>query len=94
MKSRLTKTVLTAACALAPLAAVPTGSAQAQAVISPSQDIVLSIGRGELVNVPGAMADIFIANEEIADVQVKSQRQLYVFGKSGGETTVDRKSVV
>jgi hypothetical protein len=25
---------------------------------------------------------------EVADVQVKSQRQLYVFGKAGGETTV------
>ncbi|HYD25486.1 MAG TPA: type II and III secretion system protein family protein [Croceibacterium sp.] len=88
MKSRLTKTLLSAACALAPLAAVPAGPAQAQAVISPSQDIVLSIGRGQLVTVPGNMADIFVANEAIADVQVKSQRQLYVFGKAGGETTV------
>ncbi len=34
------------------------------------------------------MADIFVANEAIADVQVKSQRQLYVFGLSGGETTL------
>lgn len=88
MKSRLTKTVLIAACALAPLAAVPAGPAAAQAVISPSQDIVLSIGRGQLVTVPGSMTDIFVANEAIADVQVKSQRQLYVFGKAGGETTV------
>jgi pilus assembly protein CpaC len=88
MKSRLTKTVLIAACALAPLAAVPAGPALAQAVTSPSQDIVLSIGRGELVSVPGNMADIFVANEAVADVQVKSQRQLYVFGKAGGVTTV------
>jgi pilus assembly protein CpaC len=88
MKSRVTKTVLTVACALAPLAAVPAGPALAQAAISPSQDIVLSIGRGQLVTVPGNMADIFVANEGIADVQVKSQRQLYVFGKAGGVTTV------
>jgi len=88
MKSRLTKTLLTAACALVPLAAVPAGPALAQAVINPSQDIVLSIGRGQLVTVPGTMADIFVANEAVADVQVKSQRQLYVFGKAGGETTV------
>jgi len=88
MKSRLTKTLLTMACALAPLAAVPAGPALAQAVVSPSQDIVLSIGRGELVTVPSNMADIFVANDSIADVQVKSQRQLYVFGKAGGETTV------
>src|SRR6187402_773129 len=88
MKSRVFKTVLCAACALAPLAAVPAGPAVAQAVISPSQDIALSIGRGQLVTVPGNMADIFVSNEAVADVQVKSQRQLYVFGKAGGETTV------
>jgi pilus assembly protein CpaC len=88
MKSRVMKTVLCAACALAPLAAVPAGQAVAQTVISPAQDIALSIGRGQLVTVPGNMADIFVSNETVADVQVKSQRQLYVFGKAGGETTV------
>ncbi|ANU08599.1 type II and III secretion system protein family protein [Paraurantiacibacter namhicola] len=88
MKSRLLKTILGAACALAPLAAVPVGSATAQNVIAPSQDIALSIGRGQLVNVPGNMTDIFVANDQVADVQVKSRRQLYVFGLAGGETTI------
>jgi pilus assembly protein CpaC len=88
MKSRVIKTVLCAACALAPLTAVPAGPALAQAVISPAQDIALSIGRGQLVTVPGNMADVFVSNDAVADVQVKSQRQLYVFGKAGGETTV------
>lgn len=88
MNSRLKKTALIAACAVAPLAAAPAGPAIAQSVVSPAQDIVLSIGRGQLVTVPGNMADIFVANEAIADVQVKSQRQLYVFGKAGGETTL------
>ncbi len=88
MKRRLTATALLASLAVAPLAGVPSGTANAQSVVSPQQDIVLSIGRGELVNVPGTMADVFIANDSIADVQIKSQRQLYVFGKAGGETTV------
>jgi len=88
MNSRLLKSALIAACAVAPLASAPIGSASAQSVVSPAQDIVLSIGRGQLVTVPGSMADIFVANEAVADVQVKSQRQLYVFGKAGGETTV------
>ncbi len=88
MQSRLFKSVLTAACALAPLVAMPQGAAQAQTVVSPAQEIVLSIGRGELVTVPGNMADIFVANEGIADVQVKSQRQLFVMGLSGGVTTI------
>jgi pilus assembly protein CpaC len=88
MKRRLTASVLLASLAMAPLASIPAGTATAQSVVSPQQEIVLSIGRGELVNVPGTMADVFIANDAIADVQVKSQRQLYVFGKAGGETTV------
>jgi pilus assembly protein CpaC len=88
MKPRLFKTVLSAACALSPLAAVPAGPALAQAVTAPRGEIVLSIGKGELVTVPGTMTDVFVANDQVADVQVKSQRQLYVFGRSGGETTV------
>ena len=88
MNSRLLKTALIAACAVAPLASVPAGPASAQSIVTPTEDIVLSIGRGQLVTVPGNLADIFIANEAIADVQVKSQRQLYIFGKSGGLTTL------
>ncbi|RPF72010.1 type II and III secretion system protein family protein [Aurantiacibacter spongiae] len=89
MTNRLLKTVLSAACAIAPLALVPAMPATAQAqTVAPAQDIVLSIGRGELVTVPQTMADIFVSNESVADVQVKSQRQLYVFGLSGGETTI------
>ncbi|MGB7373749.1 type II and III secretion system protein family protein [Pontixanthobacter sp.] len=88
MTRRLTATLLMAGLAAAPLAGIPAGAANAQSVQKPRGDIVLSIGRGELVNVPDAMADVFIANDTVADVQIKSQRQLYVFGKTGGETTV------
>jgi len=88
MSRPLLRTALAAACALAPLAALPAAPAMAQAVTAPTQEIVLSIGRGELVTLPAPMADIFVANEAVADVEVKSQRQLYVMGLSGGETTV------
>ncbi|WP_394730897.1 type II and III secretion system protein family protein [Altererythrobacter sp. GH1-8] len=88
MKRRLTAKLLLASIATAPLAIAPTSIATAQSVSAPAQDIVISIGRGELVTIPGAMADVFIANDAIADVQVKSQRQLYVFGKAGGQTTI------
>ncbi|WP_407876024.1 type II and III secretion system protein family protein [Qipengyuania nanhaisediminis] len=88
MKAKSFAKALLASVVALPIAAAPTGSATAQQVVSPSQEIVLSIGRGELITVPGSMADVFIANETIADVQIKSQRQLYVFGKAGGETTI------
>ena len=88
MNSRLIHTLLSAACLAAPLAALPAGAAHAQAVSRPASEIVVSIGRGQLVTVGGRMADIFVADDKIADVQVKSERQLYIFGKAGGETTV------
>ncbi|MCB2080022.1 MAG: type II and III secretion system protein family protein [Novosphingobium sp.] len=88
MKRRLITSLLGAACAFAPMALAPTATAQAQSIQRPANDINLSIGRGQLVTVPGAMADVFISNEAVADVQIKSQRQLYIFGKAGGETTV------
>ncbi len=80
--------LLVAALGAVPMTAMPVTTAIAQQVVSPSQEIVLSIGKGELVMVPGNMADVFVANDSVADVQVKSQRQLYVFGKAGGETTI------
>jgi len=86
MQTRLLKSLLIAACALAPLAVA--APANAQSVVHPAQDLSLSIGNGQLISVPGAMADVFVANDAVADVQVKSARQLYVFGKAGGTTTV------
>jgi pilus assembly protein CpaC len=57
-------------------------------VSGPARSLPLGIGRGELVTLPSGMSDVFVANDTIADVQVKSANQLYVFGKAGGETTV------
>lgn len=88
VKRQFTAKMLMAGLAVAPLASVPTSTATAQQIVRPSQEIVLSIGKGELVTIPGSMTDVFVANEQIADVQVKSQRQLYVLGKAGGETTI------
>lgn len=89
MTRRLSTSFISAALIALPAALVPaTAVLHAQSVTSPSRTITLSIGRGELITVPGRMADVFVADEKVADVQVKSTNQLYVFGKSGGETTI------
>ncbi|MBB4615306.1 type II and III secretion system protein family protein [Novosphingobium taihuense] len=89
MNRRLSSTLISAAMIATPLALVPaTGALHAQSMTSPARTVTISIGRGELVTVPGRMADVFVADDKVADVQVKSTNQLYVFGKSGGETTV------
>lgn len=87
MKS-LTATLLGAACAALPLGTLPATPAMAQAVASPTSTFNISVGRGELITMPGKVADIFIANDGIADVQMKSARQLYVMGKAAGQTTL------
>jgi pilus assembly protein CpaC len=68
--------------ASAPAEALPAGAAR------PSQTMDLSINEGKLVRLPAPMSDLFIANDSIADVQVRSPTQLYVFGKTRGNTTV------
>ncbi|HEY0312937.1 MAG TPA: type II and III secretion system protein family protein [Allosphingosinicella sp.] len=56
--------------------------------VKPSSDLTLSVGTGRMVRLEGQMTDLFVANDAIADVQVRSSNQIYVFGKSPGETTV------
>ena len=72
----------------ATLAAAPSAPAIAQAVQNASSSIELSVGRGRLVSLPASMSDVFVANDEVADVQVRSGRQLYIFGKKPGETSI------
>ncbi|MCC7045389.1 MAG: pilus assembly protein N-terminal domain-containing protein [Alphaproteobacteria bacterium] len=50
--------------------------------------IQIEINRGQVVRLPRPAATVFIANPEIADVQVKSPNLVYVFAKKGGETTL------
>ena len=80
--------------AIAALAiALGTVSAAAPAVAAPvtakpAETLNLSKGTGTLVRLSDPMSDVFVANDGIADVQVRSSTQLYVFGKTQGETTI------
>jgi pilus assembly protein CpaC len=67
--------------AAAPAAAQPTAA-------RPAETLNLSKGTGTLVRLSEPMSDVFVANDAIADVQVRSASQLYVFGKGAGETTI------
>lgn len=77
---------------IVPLATIGAAPAYAQSTLNaatkPSEKVTLSIGNGQLVHVAGTMADVFVADERIADVQVKSTNQLYLFAKAPGTTTV------
>ena len=86
-QARLGTALAALAISLGTLAASAPALAQ-QTAARPSETLTLSQGTGSMVRLSGAMSDVFVANDTIADVQVRSPTQLYVFGKGRGETTV------
>ena len=86
-KPRIGVALAALAMGLAATAAPAPAVAQPSAA-RPAETLNLSQGTGTLVRLSAPMSDLFVANDGIADVQVRSATQLYVFGKSRGETTV------
>src|SRR3546814_566900 len=70
------------------LGTAPAPSSAQSGAASPNAVVQINTGRGRLVTLPAPMSDLFVADPGIADVQVRSPTQLYVFGKAPGETTV------
>lgn len=67
----------------------PAGRAAAVEVVdSAATSIDIEIHKGSLVRLPEPATTVFIADPEIADIQVKSPTLIYVFGKKAGETTL------
>jgi pilus assembly protein CpaC len=68
---------------------VASGPAAAQSrAARPAETVTLSQGTGTMVRLSSPMTDLFVASDSIADVQVRSPTQLYIFGKGRGETTI------
>jgi len=86
-RARLGTAMAALAIALGTVGASAPAIAQPTAA-KPAETLNLSKGTGTLVRLSEPMSDIFVANDTIADVQVRSSSQLYVFGKGQGETTI------
>src|SRR6266446_1216934 len=50
--------------------------------------LVLEVNKGTLVRLSGPAATVFVANPDIADVQVKSPTLVYISAKAPGETVI------
>ncbi|ATE64856.1 type II and III secretion system protein family protein [Rhizorhabdus dicambivorans] len=87
-------TALLAAVAFAPVggaaSAAPSrvNGVRTATIGKPTETTTLSIGEGQMIALPAAMTDLFVADDKVADVQVRSASQLYLFGKGAGETAV------
>src|SRR6266571_1724157 len=71
-----------------PGAAQPARNAGATQVPANGQRIVLEVGKGTLIRLSGPAATVFIANPDVADVQVKSPTLVYISAKGPGETVI------
>lgn len=60
----------------------------AQVVDTGALEINVEVSKGTLVRLEQPASNIFIADPEVADVQVKSSRLVYVFGKKPGSTSL------
>ncbi|MGA9583505.1 MAG: type II and III secretion system protein family protein [Allosphingosinicella sp.] len=78
----LTASVTPVMPSLAMAAPPPAGSYR------PTNQVLLSVGEGEVVSLPRSVVDVWTSNPGVADVNVTSPRQLGLFGKGEGEATV------
>lgn len=90
-KTRTLRAMLASAAALAVTLSATGGiaaPAAAQTGQRASAEVTLSKGRGQLVTLPAAITDVLVSNEKVADVQVRSPRQIYIYAKDAGESTI------
>jgi pilus assembly protein CpaC len=80
-----------AAVLTASLGAAAPAPASAQAgpgTYKPTRQVLLSVGEGQMVNLPKPVVDVWTSNAAVADVNVTSSRQIGLFGKEAGEATI------
>ncbi len=78
-------------CGMAAFATLPitTNVAHAQTLIANSgRPIALDVGKGILISLDRDADTVFVADPTIADVQVKSPRLIFIFGKAPGNTSI------
>ncbi|MCP5142120.1 MAG: type II and III secretion system protein family protein [Gammaproteobacteria bacterium] len=57
-------------------------------VASAGEPLYLQTGGARLIKLNSPATNVFVANPAVADVQVKSPRLIYLYGRQAGETTV------
>lgn len=86
-------TTAPAAAAAQPASAPPASAeagrpAQVTRVPPTGTPVVLEAGKGTLIRLPRPAGTVFIANPDVADVQVKSPSLIYVTAKAPGQTAL------
>lgn len=87
---RITGSCLLAATMFSPLSVSAQDAEERGGVEIKPQDNVIELDRfkGTLLRLSSPATDVFVANPNIANVQVKSPQLIYVFAKNVGQTTI------
>jgi pilus assembly protein CpaC len=86
---KLLQATLAFAAGIALFGLVSASASAASSVVSPSgAPLELEVSKGRLIRLDQPAASVFVADPEVADVQVKSPALVYIFGKAAGETTL------
>jgi pilus assembly protein CpaC len=91
MMTRFSRRAAALALVLASTLLLPAEAPAAPAptlVTAGSPPIEIVVGKGIVVRLEHDADSVFVADPDVADVQAKSPKLIYLFGKSGGETTL------
>jgi len=76
----------------ATVAALPLSMALSMPAFAAAQQengaLLLAVGESRVVNLPDNLSDVVIADPNVVDVHVRSQRQIYLIAKAPGQTNV------
>jgi pilus assembly protein CpaC len=88
-RARLGTAFAALAIGLGTLAASAPATAQpVPSTYKPSRQLLLSVGEGQMINLPRTAASVWTSSPDVADVYVSNPRQLSIFGKGFGEATI------
>ncbi len=51
-------------------------------------EIYINAGGAQLIRLNSSASNVFVANPDVADVQIKSPRLIYIYGRQAGETQI------
>lgn len=87
IKTGFAAAALAVAMGTTALVALP-AAAQAQAAKAGEKQLTLSIGDAQQINLGSPVTDVVVADPRVADVDITSNKKLYILGKAPGMTDV------
>src|SRR5881398_2596579 len=72
----------------APTPAVAQPKAYMSGTYRTTTQVLLSVGEGQMINLPRGITGVWTSNPDVADVYVNNAHQINLFGKKAGEATV------